>query len=398
MASIEKRPPRTVGGSASYRVRFRDPAGAQRSRSFATNAQAKAFKATVEADMVRGTYVDRSLGDVTLAEYAEAWLNDQTFAESTREQTELRLRLHILPTLGDTRLNALRRSQIQSWVRGRQQAGLSARTIRVVVSLLVAVLNAAVADERIVRHPCPPGTLKLPTVPTRRVVPWTDEQVSSLRRELPERYAVLVALVTGLGLRQGEAFGLAVEDINFLKQTVRIQRQVKIVRSRLVFDLPKGRKVRDVPLPSSVARVLSAYIQTFPSRAVTLPWETSQGRPTTARLLLTSREGGALNRNYLNKAIWKAALTRAGVATGRENMMHGGRHYYASVQLEAGTSIRALAEYLGHADAGFTLRVYTHLMPQAEDKAKRAVDDAFDRLENVPISPLRGPDVAQGQL
>ena len=78
--------------------------------------------------------------------------------------------------------------------------------------------------------------------------------------------------------------------------------------------------------------------------------------------------------------------------------MHAGRHFYASVQLEAGTSIRALAEYLGHSDPGFTLRTYTHLMPQAEDKAKRAVDDVFDRLENVSNGPLRVPDVSRESL
>jgi integrase len=78
--------------------------------------------------------------------------------------------------------------------------------------------------------------------------------------------------------------------------------------------------------------------------------------------------------------------------------MHGERHYYASVQLEAGTSIRALADYLGHTDPGFTLRTYTHLMPQAEDKAKRAVDVAFERLEGVANDPLCGPDVSHGTL
>lgn len=57
--------------------------------------------------------------------------------------------------------------------------------------------------------------------------------------------------------------------------------------------------------------------------------------------------------------------------------MHALRHFYASVQLEAGTSIRAVAEYLGHSDPGFTLRVYTHLMPSSEDRARQAVDLAF---------------------
>jgi integrase len=37
------------------------------------------------------------------------------------------------------------------------------------------------------------------------------------------------------------------------------------------------------------------------------------------------------------------------------------------------SSVRALAEYLGHADPSFTLRVYTHLMPASEDRTRKAV-------------------------
>jgi integrase len=57
--------------------------------------------------------------------------------------------------------------------------------------------------------------------------------------------------------------------------------------------------------------------------------------------------------------------------------MHALRHTYASVLLEGGVSIKALAEYLGHADPGFTLRTYTHLMPSSEDRTRTAVDRAF---------------------
>ncbi len=45
-----------------------------------------------------------------------------------------------------------------------------------------------------------------------------------------------------------------------------------------------------------------------------------------------------------------------------------------------GTSIRTLAEYLGHADPTFTLRTYTHLMPSSEARAREAVDTAFEHL------------------
>ena len=60
--------------------------------------------------------------------------------------------------------------------------------------------------------------------------------------------------------------------------------------------------------------------------------------------------------------------------------MHALRHYYASVLLDAGESIRALADYLGHADPGFTLRVYTYLMPASEDRARRAIDAVLGNL------------------
>jgi integrase len=102
-------------------------------------------------------------------------------------------------------------------------------------------------------------------------------------------------------------------------------------------------------------------------------------------LFLSTRETTALQRNYVNAKIWKPALTGAGMAPSRENGMHALRHFYASVLLDAGESIRALAEYLGHADPGFTLRVYTHLMPASEERTKRAVDQA-----------LRGGTLADG--
>lgn len=55
------------------------------------------------------------------------------------------------------------------------------------------------------------GSVARPRVEARKVVPWTGEQVVRVRAALPEQYAILVDLGAGLGLRQGEAFGVAVE-------------------------------------------------------------------------------------------------------------------------------------------------------------------------------------------
>lgn len=61
--------------------------------------------------------------------------------------------------------------------------------------------------------------------------------------------------------------------------------------------------------------------------------------------------------------------------------MHALRHAYASVLLDAGENIKALSEYLGHSDPGFTLRTYTHLLPSSETRTRKAVDDAFTEAE-----------------
>ncbi|MGQ0716280.1 MAG: hypothetical protein ACT4NP_03015 [Pseudonocardiales bacterium] len=72
-----------------------------------------------------------------------------------------------------------------------------------------------------------------------KVVPWLAERVHAVRAELGERYRLTVDLGAGCGLRQGEVFGLCVDQVDFVDRAVQIVRQVKIVRSRLVFGPPK---------------------------------------------------------------------------------------------------------------------------------------------------------------
>jgi integrase len=85
----------------------------------------------------------------------------------------------------------------------------------------------------------------------------------------------------------------------------------------------------------------------------------------------------------LNSGGWKPALAKAGLiaapvrdrrsrryVTTREEGIHQLRHYYASVMLAGGVSIKELAEYLGHSDPAFTLRVYAHMFPCSYDRAR----------------------------
>ncbi|GLX03011.1 tyrosine-type recombinase/integrase [Microtetraspora sp. NBRC 16547] len=72
--------------------------------------------------------------------------------------------------------------------------------------------------------------------------------------------------------------------------------------------------------------------------------------------------------------------------------LHQLRHYYASVMLTGGVAIRELAEYLGHVDPAFTLRVYAHMQPGSHERARRAIDDRLFR----PRSVADGTGTVQG--
>jgi integrase len=374
----KKLPSKRAGRGKRWRVRYDDDAGVPRSRLFEREADAKAFEHRVHA----GTHVEPAAGSVRLREYADSWLAAQTFNRSTWEAVEARLRLHVYPVLGDLEVRTLekRPSLIQAWLKG-MHGRLSDNTIRPILANLSSILTAALDDGMIGRNPCRLKSVKAPPKARKRIRPWVGEQVQAIHDALSPRYAAMVDVGYGLGLRQGEVFGLAVDDVPWLSRdpVVHVRRQVKIVGGKLVFAPPKFGQERDVPLARVTSARLSAHLQRWPATAITLPWEEPDGRPTAAKLIFTNSRGGAIVRPNFNRDIWQPALIRAGItgAPGREHGFHMLRHTYASTQLHGGTDIRALAEYLGHSDPGFTLREYEHLMPGAEGRARRVVDEAY---------------------
>lgn len=356
MGSIRRR----EGRPSQWEAVYRDPTGRQRTKAFRRKVDATAFLATAEADKVRGQWIDPSAGRVTLKAFAEAWLDRQVFDVATRVQVESRLRLHVLPTFGPLELRAIRPSTVQSWVKGRSEE-LAPGTVKVLLSRVAGVFAAAVEDGLIVSNPCSSRAVRAPRVERQPVVPWTAEQVAAVVAAHPAEYRAVPVVAAGGGLRQGEVFGLRVDDVAFLRHRLHVRKQVKLVGGGGPFLAPPKRgKLRDVPLADTVGEALAERLRISPSGA--------------DGMVFTSRQGGLVNRDRYNETIWKPALVAAGLEPTRANGMHACRHHYASVMLAGGVSIRALADYLGHDDPAFTLRVYSHLMPDSEDHARRAVD------------------------
>jgi integrase len=372
----EDRPTARHGHGSRWKARYLDPDGHERSKAFARKADAEKFLTQVGADLIRGSYLDPDAGKITLRKYAERWQATRSWDASTRQTMQYRISKYILPGLGDKRLDQLSRqpSLISGWTAGLR---VSPRTATQALSTLSSIMGAAVDDGLVSRNPCHAGSVRAPRTQRRKIVPWTAAQVAAVRAAMDGRYEAMADCGAGLGLRQGEIFGLPLDAVDFLRRTVRVRMQIRIVGYRTVFAPPKGGRERDVPLPSTVSSALAAHLKLFPARPVTLPWLEPGGKPRTETLIFTTVGGLAHHRTTFNTEVWRPARKAAGLPNDPENGMHALRHHYASVLLAGGVDVRALAEYLGHHDPAFTLRIYAHLMPGAGEHARRAVEKAL---------------------
>ncbi|MET8133708.1 site-specific integrase [Streptomyces sp. NPDC005251] len=394
------------GSGLRYRARYIGPDGTEKSKSFLDGQKRLAEKwlTKIEADMDSGRYIDPNAGRTTFRQYAERWLAAQTTEMTTRESVDVQLRRHAIPYMGSRPLGSFKPEHIRDWLSELERAVPASSYRRVIYASVSAVFTAAVDDDHLHRNPCKASTVRAPAPNQRRVAPWTAERTFAVRAALPWRYRAAVDLGAGCGLRQGEIFGLPADEIRFDTGWLHIGYQVKVASGKLVFAPPKRDKERDVPLPNRVAHTLKAHMDAHPPVEVTLPWLRPDGDPMTKRLLFLRTDGnGAVRRTDFNVRYWKPALVAAGVIpapepgdrfqAAREHGMHALRHFYASVLLDAGENVKALSTYLGHTDPGFTLRVYTHLLPSSEGRARRAVDSLYDGT----VSGADGPQTAQGQ-
>ena len=349
MASIAKRP------NGRWRARYRDEAEKEHSRHFDRKADAQRWLDTVTAAVVRGDYVDPKAGRVTVRQYAGAWEAVQVSSEGTRRIIDNALRLHLLPSLGDYRIAAVRPTVVQGFVKELESKGLSAGTVRNIYAITAQVFAAAVDDRVIPSSPC--RRIRLPKDHDDEVEIPTVDQVSAVAAAIGDEWQALVITLAGSGLRVGELLGLEVGDVDFLRRTVKVERQR--MQSGDLSPLKSKASRRVVPLGQVVIDELAAYLATRPHDGP----------------LFVDELGGPLQ--YWR---WKKLLAAATATAGVSVTSHGFRHFFASAQIAGGASVKQVQTLLGHASAVVTLRTYTHLWPGDEDRSRDLMDAALGPL------------------
>jgi site-specific recombinase XerD len=169
------------------------------------------------------------------------------------------------------------------------------------------------------------------------------------------RIAVYFWTVYSLGLRLQEGLNLQVGDIDGDRMMVHVHRG-------------KGAKDRYVPLPSSTLDLLRLYWVSHRHKRLLFPADGRQHRGiSTAKtpMSITAVQGAM-------KKITKR------IDFGKKVSIHTLRHSYGTHLLEAGVSLRAIQQYMGHSSLQTTM-VYLHLTESAAVDSRKVIEKLFRR-------------------
>ena len=346
------------GGGDRWRARYLDPTGRERSKTFARRADADRFLALIEADIERGSYLDPDAGRITLDEFYADWAERQLWESNTRQAMNLAMRG---TQFGAIPMANLRRSHIEAWVKGMHGAGLAPSTIKTRVNNVRSVIRAAVRDRVIALDPSDNVTLPRERRREALMTLPTSQQVGAVMAAAEPGFRAFVGVAAFAGLRLGEAAGLQVGDIDFLRRNLAVQRQVqRAAAAGVEVRLPKYGSERVVHLADGLLNLLAEHI--------------AHHRPgdDPTRWLFEASPGMPPHQNSVGY-LWRKAIRDLGV----DLTLHDLRHFYASGLIAAGCDVVTVQRALGHAKATTTLNTYAHLWPTAEDRTRQAANGLF---------------------
>jgi integrase len=339
------------GKGLRYRAQLRDPSGRQVMKGFALKRDAQRWLDDQTAHIARGTYVDPGAGRITFAEFYADWSSRQVWAPGTVLAMNLAAGS---VQFTDVPLRSIRRSHVEGWVKGMVTRGLAPGTVHTRVNNVRAVLRGAVADRLIPSDPSIGVPLPRRRRPQAAMTLPTAAQVGTVVQAADTAFRAFVALCAFAGLRLGEAAAVQVGDVDFLRRTLAVARQVQRGgKGRVELRPPKYGSERVVFLAPGLVDMLAAHV------AAHCPdggW------------LFTGDAGQPPHQNTVGYR-WRTTTAAAGITGLR---LHDLRHFYASGLIASGCDVVTVQRALGHASATTTLNTYSHLWPSAEDRTRAA--------------------------
>jgi integrase len=363
MANIQRRP------DGRWRARYRDEMNREHAKHFDRKVDAQRWLDEVTAAVVTGTYVDPKAGRVNFATWWREWSQRQVWKRGTRLTAD---QAAGTVTFGAVAMSAIRPSHVEHWIKRQSAAGVQASTIRTRYNYVHAAFRAAVADRIIAADPA--AGVRLPRgrkAAAAMTIP-TPEQVAAALDAAAWWFRPYVAVCAFAGLRLGEAAGLQLGDVDFLRRTITVQRQIQGENVATTETTePKFGSERVVYVPDELLATLSEHV----ARTGVGPSD----------LLFIGQDGTPLNRSSAGHQ-WRQVRRAAGLGP---FTLHDLRHFYASGLIASGCDVVTVQRALGHSSATITLGVYSHLWPTAEDRTRAAAADLMASVLGRPADSLR---------
>lgn len=246
--------------------------------------------------------------------------------------------------------------------RPKVPGGVSARTVVTMLVVLSAALDDAMAQGLVARNVA--RLVKRPKIAVAEMAVWTPDEADRFEAHISSDRLDACWLLTLGGLRRSEVLGLRWSDIDHDARTVTVAQGRVVVGGGTVTGAPKShRSARTLLLPPDVLTALRAFKTRQAEERLALGGDW----PDTG-LVAVNADGSPIRPETYSKA-FAAHCAAAGVPVIR---LHDVRHTAASILLDMGLPVLAVAKWLGH-DPAITLRVYGHAYDDALASAGEAL-------------------------
>ena len=323
-----------------------------------------------------GLDISRAADEYTVASWLRTWYElyaKPNVRTATANRYQLIIEQYTVPRIGNIKLKKLTTRHLQKLYKellesGRihvgknQDKGLSTTTVHSVHLMLHCALDRAVKERLISRNPCEdcivpkPRKLDMKILPPEHMKAYLE--AADRRGLLPMFYRELVS-----GLRKGELVALRWDDLDVKSKTISVSRQY--VRN------PDGSLELTRPKTENSIRLVS-----IPQTAVDLLIQEHGKHPDSPYLFPSPLTGEMYHPDSVVN-LHKKILRDAGLEHLR---FHDLRHTFATTALQNGVDVKTVSSMLGHYDAGFTLRTYTHATRQKQDEAAQTMGSFMEQV------------------